>query len=541
MKQNRYIAFIAGLLNRYKRKECLGLLVTFLYSGMVYIGPVLSQYIIDDVLFTKEYIRLTKCFGLFFIVLILQPILSYIQSRIFINISERITKDLRNEMYSGIISKRITFFYDNNDGEILSRIINDSRMLSDFVSDVFVVLLKNSLLILCVLVGMMVISVPITLCIGAILIVGIVIIDKLSKENIRLSLERQESLDDVTALISDSATNILSIKIYELQKIARKLFDEKIELNKHKNIRIRNANTLFASLLEAMTVICIMLIYAIGIGFFAKGALTIGNIVGLILYFQLIVGPIISLLNCNLDFKAIQPIIDRIDEFVQEESEEERNNTSSDEKKEEKNVIAIRNLKFRYDQSEEIFNGLNVDIGLNKISCVVGNSGCGKTTLSYLIMGMLNPDTGQILIDGKDRANSNKKISYVPQNNQLFNVSIKENIRLFDPSISDEQIYEICKKLNIYDDICRLKNGFETIITDKINISGGQAQRILIARALIKEADIIIMDEPTSALDVGNRELIGNALKELVPEYTFVIITHDEQLMENADEVIRIG
>ncbi len=86
-----------------------------------------------------------------------------------------------------------------------------------------------------------------------------------------------------------------------------------------------------------------------------------------------------------------------------------------------------------------------------------------------------------------------------------------------------------------------MKNGFETVITDKINISGGQAQRILIARALIKEADIIIMDEPTSALDVGNRQLIGNALKELVPEYTFVIITHDEQLMENADEVIRIG
>ncbi|MGH2332428.1 ATP-binding cassette domain-containing protein [Thermoanaerobacter mathranii] len=156
---------------------------------------------------------------------------------------------------------------------------------------------------------------------------------------------------------------------------------------------------------------------------------------------------------------------------------------------------------------------------------LVGRSGSGKSTFVKLLLGFYRPTSGRIKIGGKDILDMGvnvlrKNISFVPQDIELFNTSIKENIRFGKPDASDEEIFEICKKLKLHEKIISLPEGYDTIISERVNLSGGEKQRVAIARALIKKPKIFILDEPTSSLDPENEMILSEILKEISKDCT---------------------
>ena len=207
-----------------------------------------------------------------------------------------------------------------------------------------------------------------------------------------------------------------------------------------------------------------------------------------------------------------------------------------------KGNIEFRNVEFGYNENA-LFHNLNFKIQANKMIAIVGKSGEGKTSILNLICKNYNVNSGEVLIDGIDINCLSERtirncISIVSQSPYIFNLSIKENIKLFNPKASDEEIKDVCKKAELAKIIDELPNGYDTIVGENgIKLSGGQKQRLAIARALIKKSKIILFDEATSSLDNSNQEKIKSIIRNLTKDHTVVIVAHRLSTIMDADDI----
>ena len=207
-----------------------------------------------------------------------------------------------------------------------------------------------------------------------------------------------------------------------------------------------------------------------------------------------------------------------------------------------KGNIEFRNVEFGYNENA-LFHNLNFKIQANKMIAIVRKSGEGKTSILNLICKNYNVNSGEVLIDGIDinclfERTIRNCISIVSQSPYIFNLSIKENIELFNPKASDEEIKDVCKKAELAKIIDELPNGYDTIVGENgIKLSGGQKQRLAIARALIKKSKIILFDEATSSLDNSNQEKIKSIIRNLTKDHTVVIVAHRLSTIMDADDI----
>ncbi len=198
--------------------------------------------------------------------------------------------------------------------------------------------------------------------------------------------------------------------------------------------------------------------------------------------------------------------------------------------------ILLDSIGFSH-QDQVIFNNFTAVIPGKGITFISGGSGKGKSTLFHLLMNELKVDSGQIIFEGQFNP---PKISFVPQKNQLFSVSILDNLKLLNPSISDEEVKERCKQVNIFEDIHGLPAGFDTKFQGNL-LSNGQRRRLSIARALLNKSNYVFLDEPFSDLDVNNQQLIMNVLKDESHQRGIVIISHTNDFFQYADQHIKVG
>lgn len=208
--------------------------------------------------------------------------------------------------------------------------------------------------------------------------------------------------------------------------------------------------------------------------------------------------------------------------------------------------LECRNVSFRYNLDEPVntLQNINLQVPANRMTAIVGRSGAGKSTLIDLLMGLNQPETGQVLIDGNPLTNNNllvlrRSISYVPQDPFLFNATIRENLLIIDQNASEETIWESLEFAAAADFIKKLPNGLDTLIGDRgIKLSGGERQRLVLARAILRKPSILVLDEATSALDTENESKIQEALERLKGTMTILVIAHRLSTIKNADQVI---
>lgn len=211
-----------------------------------------------------------------------------------------------------------------------------------------------------------------------------------------------------------------------------------------------------------------------------------------------------------------------------------------------KHNLQCDHIYFRYNQNEEHYalQDINLIIPSNQMTAFVGRSGAGKSTLIDLLMGLNQPENGQVLIDGVPLTSESllslrRAISYVPQDPFLFNASIKENLLLVEPNASEEQMWEALEFSSAAEFVRRLSDGLNTLIGDRgIKLSGGERQRLVLARAILRNPSILVLDEATSALDTENETKIQEALERLKGKMTIIVIAHCLSTIRNADQVI---
>ena len=256
-----------------------------------------------------------------------------------------------------------------------------------------------------------------------------------------------------------------------------------------------------------------------------------------------LISPLINAMGHVDDIQKAKVIFAEIDEIV---TMPRLNRPNVSKAKPIDSSIELKNVSFGYDD-KEILHNVDLKIGASSSVALVGPSGAGKSTIAKLIASLWDPNSGDIYIGGvniKDLTleDYNKMVSYVSQNNYLFNVSIKENIKMGNLSATDEDVIEVCKKCGIHDFIMDLENGYDTVVGDSgSHLSGGERQRISIARAMMKDSKIVILDEATAYTDPENEAIIQKSLSSLVENKTVIVIAHRLSTIINSDDIILVN
>jgi len=521
----------------YIKQEVLGLIFTVLYTGAIFLSPIVSKYLIDDVMPSKSMEKLIVGILIFFFGCIGQPVFGYLKNRIFMRVSEKTTVSFRENMFNKVMDAPLKFFDESNMGAIVSRISNDGRSVSEFITNFFVVFLKNIILIVIILAGMFLLSVKMTLFV--ILLFGIYFFINfyMSKKFAPLSKKIQQCYDNICIKINHSVAQINTVKLFNQEEVIKKEFKDIIEESYYYNMKSRNLSMLINGLNNALAITCLTLVYGYGSYMVMKGESTIGTIIAFGLYFQNLIQPIYEFLNNNIDIRNMEPIMERIKEYVNLESERGESGETLDYIQN----IELKGVDFAYLNGTQALSNVNMKFSKNGLYAIVGDSGAGKSTLIKLLSAFYDSYGGAIYINGKElkqygvqQIRSN--ISIVTQEIELRSVSIRDNIRL-DKEIEEREIQKIIEFVNLKDVIEKLECGLDTIMNERVNLSGGEKQRLAIARALVKQSSVYIFDEPTAALDTLNERNIKEIIQELSKEKIVIIITHNLGLLNEADMI----
>lgn len=301
--------------------------------------------------------------------------------------------------------------------------------------------------------------------------------------------------------------------------------------------------SIFHALMMVVTPYTLLTVLPFGAHYVENGTLTIQNFVMCIILSLGIVGPLITVGSYTDDLGKIGVIVGEVVGIL-EQPELKRPAESTAVPKD--NSITLTDVKFGY-HDKEILHGVTMELKAGTVNAIVGPSGSGKSTIAKLIASLWDVNSGSIKIGGTDikqlsLTDFNQKIAYVAQDNYLFNESVRENIRQGNPNATDEQVIEVTKKSGCYDFIMQLENGFDTIVGGAGgHLSGGERQRISIARAMLKDAPIVILDEATAYTDPENEAILQNSIAKLVAGKTLIVIAHRLSTVKDSDQIFVIN
>ena len=297
--------------------------------------------------------------------------------------------------------------------------------------------------------------------------------------------------------------------------------------------------SIFHALMMTITPYTLLTVLPLGAHYVANGTLTVNHFILCIILSLSIAGPLITAFSYTDDLGKIDVTVGEVVGIL-DQKELERPQKSREIPHD--NSITLKDVKFGY-HDQEVLHGINMSLQAGSVNAIVGPSGSGKSTIAKLIASLWDVDSGSIEIGGVDIKNIalddfNKRIAYVAQDNYLFNETVRENIRQGNPNATDEDIIEVTKKSGCYEFIIQLENGFDTIVGGAGgHLSGGERQRISIARAMLKDAPIIILDEATAYTDPENEAILQNSIAKLVAGKTLIVIAHRLSTVKDSDQL----
>lgn len=297
--------------------------------------------------------------------------------------------------------------------------------------------------------------------------------------------------------------------------------------------------SIFHALMMTITPYTLLTVLPLGAHYVANGTLTVNHFILCIILSLSIAGPLITAFSYTDDLGKIDVIVGEVVGIL-DQKELERPQKSGEIPHD--NTITLKDVKFGY-HDQEVLHGVNMSLQAGSVNAIVGPSGSGKSTIAKLITSLWDVDSGSIEIGGVNIKNIalddfNKRIAYVAQDNYLFNETVRENIRQGNPDATDEDIIEVTKKSGCYEFIMQLENGFDTIVGGAGgHLSGGERQRISIARAMLKDAPIIILDEATAYTDPENEAILQNSIAKLVAGKTLIVIAHRLSTVKDSDQL----
>lgn len=458
-------------------------------------------------------------------------------------LGQKIVLNLRMTIFNHLQELSSDFYEDQKTGGIMSWVTNDINVFRIFSSNQLNSFVANSVLVLGALIGLFFISWQLALvsfCIVPLL--GAVI--HFAGSSMRKATRRvQEKLADISSVLHEVISAIQIVKSFGMESHEIDRFrNENVQTYKAEMKKAR-ISALLQPAIQMVVAVGIMAILLIGINQLSNGLIQTGQLIVFVAFLQIVSDKGKRLGQTYANLNELFAAGDRIFEFLDVEPtivEISKPFVLADVKGD----VTFQNLSFSYDGSELVLKNIDVDVPAGKVVALVGPSGAGKSSLAKLLPRFYDPTSGQVLVDGVDIKTASIKslraqLGIVPQETILFSTTIRENIAYGRLEASMEEIINASKAANAHDFIIKLPDGYDTLVGERgSKLSGGQAQRVSIARAILKNPRILILDEATSSLDAQSEELVQQALEKLMAGRTTFIIAHRLTTIQNADEII---
>ena len=539
---------INRLYKDYISKYVLKIFLAAIFSVLVAVSTSATAWLLDPAI---EKIFLNKDRTLIFLIPLAiivafstKGIALYQAKIIMIQISEEVKKMLQIDMLKSFINADTQIIESKHTGKYISNLSFDVDQITRMLAEAFLSIFKDGLTLIGLLSVMFFQNWKLSLIAIIMIPLATIIARKLGKRMGKVATEAQERSGDLNRYFVDLFKNHKIIKIFQRENFENERSEEYVNALKDKSIKIRSVYLRSTPIMEVLTGFMIALLIFYSGKLIIDDELNINNFFSFLAAMMLAYQPVKSLTKVNIAISQGLSAAKRIIPIVDIKNEIEKNEAREDIKIKD-GTITFDNINFSYNSNPDklVLKNISLKINGGKMTALVGQSGSGKSTLLNMIPRIYNPNNGSIKIDNQDVTEINltslrKQISIVDQNTTLFDDTVFNNIKYAQPDSSDDEIFEAAKLSMSEEFINNLENGFETKIGENgVKLSGGEKQRLSIARAFLKKSKIILLDEATSSLDSDTEEKIQKAIEELIYDKTTIVIAHRLSTILNSDKI----
>jgi ATP-binding cassette subfamily B protein len=548
MKELRYLN---KYFLKYRTKLLLGFLITVVARIFSLVAPRLignSLTAVENFLESKSSdLAIIKEILLINILIIIgttlvSGFLTFLMRQTIINVSRYVEFDLKNEIFWHYQKLTQRFYKNNRTGDLMNRISEDVGKVRMYVGPAFMYSINTISLFIIVISYMVSIAPELTLYTVLPLPILSVTIYKLSRIINQKSTLVQEMLSKMSSFAQENFSGIAVIKSYNLQSQSVNDFNELATESYDKNMDLVKVQAWFFPLMILLIGCSNLIVIFVGGNQYINGAIQIGVLAEFIIYVNMLTWPVAVVGWITSIVQQAEASQKRINAFLKEQPEIE---TGKGVGFKIKGNLEFKDVSLKYPETGiKALDKVNLSIPSGSTLGIIGNIGSGKSTLLDTILRLYDPSEGSITLDNQDLkeyqlSELRNSIGYVPQNAFLFSESIEDNIRFGNPNASLEAIQRIAKKAVVHNNIIKFKEGYKTLLGERgVTLSGGQIQRVSIARALIKDPKILLLDDCLSAVDTDTEEEILKHLKSITKDKTTLIVSHRISSLKHADQII---
>lgn len=529
----------------YWRRLALILVTVSVAAGLGIIPPLLVRAIVDDAIPGADRTLLLKLsLGVVGAALAI-GLTGVLRTYLNTVVSQRIMYDLKLAMFARLQSLSLRFFTESRTGELMSRLTSDISGIDNVISGTLVTVFQNVLILSTTLATMLVLDWQLTL-ISLLVLPWLILPTKtVGKLRRRLRMERQQQHGSVNSLMAESLgiSGLMLIKTFNRE---RDVLDRFQRDNKElMDLQVREAlvGRWYFMLLFLVTTGGPAIVYYAGGVEVMTGAVSLGTVVAFVALLSRLYTPATDLMSLHVDVMTSAAYFERIFEYLDLEPDIA----------DAPDAVAIgraaghvrfEGVSLEYMPGKRAVDSVDIDIAPGTMAALVGPSGAGKTSMTYLVPRLYDPTEGRILLDGQDIRgltldSLRQQVGYVTQETFLFHASVRDNMLIARPDATTEQIRSACESASIMDVIDGLPDGLDTVVGERgYRLSGGEKQRLAIARVLLKDPALLLLDEATASLDTHSERAVQRALGELMSGRTTIVIAHRLSTVLAADVIL---
>jgi ATP-binding cassette, subfamily B, bacterial len=569
---NHLLRRVARLFRPYRGRVAIIVLLILITSGLGVVNPLLTKQVFDKALFPPgqsgpNLVLLYVLVGLMIIVPIVASAIGVVQTYLTTVVGQRVMQDLRNRLFEHLQSMSLRFFTATRTGELQSRLQNDVGGVQNVVTNTASSVLSNVVTVLSTVVAMLILSWQLTLLALGIVPLFVYLTYRVGRVRRRVSGETQESLADLSALTEEtlSVSGVLLTKVFDRRGDVIERYRGESRRLAGLQVRQSMIGRSFFALIQTFFSVAPALVYLVA----GHADLSSGTIVAFTTLQTRLLFPIGQTLQTAVEVQASLALFERIFQYLDLPHDiVDRKDARTIPAEDVRGDVALEDVWFRYEEpTEPIFDGAAVDgnaaiaaadgagrrdwtledlslaVQPGQLAAIVGPTGAGKTTISYLIPRLYDATRGRVELDGYDvrdltQATLAGAIGMVTQETYLFHASVRENLLYARPEATQEELERAASAAQIHDRIMELSDGYDTVVGERgYRMSGGEKQRLAIARVILKDPRVLILDEATSALDTTSERLVQTALEPLMKHRTTIAIAHRLSTVISADVI----
>ncbi|UZJ24041.1 ABC transporter ATP-binding protein/permease [Rhodococcus antarcticus] len=557
---------VAVLFHPYRRAVAgLGGLIA-VTSGLGVVNPLLVKAVFDRALFVAGGPRLgllAWLCGVMVVVPLVSSVLGVGQSYLTNKVGQQVMRDLRARLFGHLQTLSLRFFTATRTGEIQSRLQNDVGGLQSVITTTASSVLGNLVVLVSTLVAMLVLSWPLTVLSLALLPLFVWLTGRVGRVRRALTAQTQAALAEMSAITQESlsVSGVLLSKTFGREDRDAQRYDTQNERLAGLQVRQQIVGRAFFAVVNTFFAVTPVLVYLVAglqlsgrVSFLGGSGLTAGTVVAFTTLQARLFGPISQLLQTSTDLSSSVALFARVFGYLDLRADVvEAAEPVALEVADVRGEVELQDVWFSYEEEPApgatrprrwALRGLDLHVRPGQLVAVVGASGAGKTTISYLVPRLYDVGSGTVRLDGVDvrdvpLATLSGAIGMVTQETYLLHASVRDNLLYARPGATDAELEAATRAANVHERITELEHGYDTVVGERgYRLSGGEKQRIAIARVLLKDPRVLVLDEATSALDTVSERLVQAALEPLMAGRTTIAIAHRLSTIRSADVIV---